>query len=283
MRDFSSLKKKVACYSSLASGLAVNSIYRTQGQIVYHDIDPDIVIAGSMDTLLDLNNDGIFDYKFYRWAGVCDIDMGAAPQNGNQMAVNAPFNSEVLALSQYALINDSLEWASNGNRDCWSFTCVTISISQHPSYCDACGGWGQWWEQADKYMGIILIDSTGKHYGWIRMTDHYEISQTIKDYAYQLIPDSAIVAGQAFATPVIEQSFNPSITIQVNNHQLKIGLNPFLRGSELEIYNLLGDRVKDFITSTNTAVIDVSDLPSELYILQVKYEGKKIWTKKFIL
>src|SRR5262245_30117494 len=53
---------KLKCYSALVSSI-VAANYSAEAQIIYTDVNPDVVILPNNNYLLDMNNDGIMDYK----------------------------------------------------------------------------------------------------------------------------------------------------------------------------------------------------------------------------
>ena len=62
----------------------------------------------------------------------------------------------------------------------------------------------RWW---DGYVGLQLIHAGQTYYGWVRMDVNVtagSASMTIKDYAYNSIPNQPILAGQTTATGIIE-------------------------------------------------------------------------------
>ncbi|MCH8331642.1 MAG: hypothetical protein IH946_09760, partial [Bacteroidetes bacterium] len=66
------------------------------------------------------------------------------------------------------------------------------------------GGNGQWHGVSDKYMGLKVWINGNWHYGWVRMDVSSSGSEfTVKDYAYEDIPDQRITAG---ALPVFAEA-----------------------------------------------------------------------------
>jgi len=63
MKDISSLKKKLAGYSAMASAMLAANHNTSDAQVVYHDILPDTFITDQNLTYnLDMNNDGVTDF-----------------------------------------------------------------------------------------------------------------------------------------------------------------------------------------------------------------------------
>ena len=54
---------------------------------------------------------------------------------------------------------------------------------------------GQWFDVADRYLGIRLDLSSGTHFGWVRCDVPYGASMvTIKDFAFETAPNTPIAA-----------------------------------------------------------------------------------------
>jgi hypothetical protein len=117
---------------------------------------------------------------------------------------------------------------------------------------------GNWFpEVLDHYLGVRFIDTAGlNHYGWIRC-DVKDEGRTliIKDYAYELQPDSSIVAGQydSIYTPdtiddsTIVDVFNLQINdIFIYSFDSKIYihfLNEITEPAQVTVYDITGKEV----------------------------------------
>jgi len=61
------------------------------------------------------------------------------------------------------------------------------------------GTFGQWANVSNRYLGLKFNIKGKAHYGWLRLTvrlsGHARITATLTGYAYETIPNKAIIAG----------------------------------------------------------------------------------------
>ncbi len=152
-------------------------------QIIYTDVIPDSTIG-----TLDLNNDGSSDFNFYgsSWFGHCGAEISAtfinsyvSPESGNQIANSGVYPS---ALSEWKIIDSTLTWSGASNQ-------ILISTG--------CFSSGKWNDTNDHYLGLKIVSGGNTYYGWARLSLTFLYAVTIKDYAYNSIPDQQILAGES--------------------------------------------------------------------------------------
>lgn len=227
MKDLSLLKKKLAGYSAVA-GVVIACVQESDGQIIYTDVNPDEIVGASW-SYLDLDNDSIFDFRFLDYDGINGYcPWGGA--NADALASNYLLESaagHIAALNLSSTIEQSFQdysvWATH-SQDFFHYSCFGSSEA-----CDFCDTLGPWDNVHDKYMGIILHQSDGNHYGWIRLTLGRWIENRIKDYAYQSQPDISILAGQFDNVDTLQAVVTPSDTISVCTNttvQLTVNAGP---------------------------------------------------------
>jgi hypothetical protein len=183
-------------------------------KIIYTDVSPDSAILSTTDSFnLDLNNDGITDFVFKRttYGGECGgddlfgygyryyINLSVVPANGkNEVMTNGDY---ALALdSATAIIADSI----------WTTVSQTL-INGMVSALGRCNGLpaypsGNWISVSERYLGLKFIKDNNTYYGWARLSSSYARKLpgvfiigghlTLKDYAYNSIPNQPILAGQ---------------------------------------------------------------------------------------
>ena len=264
-------------------------------QIVYTDVNPDTVISTPpaqtpKDYNLDLNNDGVNDFKIS-----CSLRIGAC-----QTARFYIFYVKDSALNANAVVadtNSTYTRPMNFNENIVSG--LTFSASGYLRYerttNQLCPGYiqGYWPLLSDRYLGLKLIVGANTYYGWARMQISFgnPTTCTIKDYAYNSIPNQPILAGQTIATGTNENSFASSINLFPNpaTNQIIIDNGPDKIGMKIEsvtIYDLTGNEVyienHQNLISNREISIDVSKFPSGIYAVQVKTAGF-IETKKLII
>lgn len=227
----SALQKKLKQYSLLVAPVLASAGI-ANAQVVYHDIDPDILYQDSIigdnytnPGFLDLDGDGEYDAEFAVWSSVQSnngpnkVNLAGARQygaNGNAIMgytnlFSATFCSTALplycptALSANALIQPAAHfWALPGTNSMG--TLIRYFKNEAPPNNFV----GQWNNLTDKYVGLRFSGGDGNlHYGWIRMdVSKYPASITLKDYAYESQDGVAIKAGDMgnVGLPIVNSS-----------------------------------------------------------------------------
>lgn len=214
------LNKKLIAYSLFANASLIAGNV-ANGQVVYVDINPDVVldVAGE-EYLLDIDADGEADFRFVNTSFL----IPSAPTF--TYTSNISFMRQDLAagpeISQNAIagLSDYIEAASGGFTRYYPYrmnknNIIDSSLSwQNPesqvlvvkevinSNEQPVNSGGYWIGDAiDKYLGIRFKDEDNeKHYGWVRC-DVLNDGRTliIKDYAIELEANQAIRAGSQLA------------------------------------------------------------------------------------
>ena len=262
-------------------------------QIVYTDVTPDQVISATTipsteDYNIDLNNDGINDYKIScsRSGGICPL----APSSRlyinfiSDSALNS--NAVVTGTSiTYPLamnLNDSISSGLSFS----SFGYLRRNTSGGP----CTGTFGVWSYSIDRYLGLKLIVGGNTYYGWARMQIDVVTgipSCTIKDYAYNSIPNQPILAGETGTGPtgIFENSFAASINVFPNpaNNHLTIALGSNNKNVEVAIADITGKIVyTTSVYETNRIEVNTSEFAEGIYIVQIQ-SREFISTKKHII
>jgi hypothetical protein len=182
-----SLVKKVCAIIIAAALFAVAA----NAQIVYTDVNPDSTVRsfprGSVNYNLDLNNDGLYDFKITSSNIPIGCRLGTILFN---LYVNITrLDSNVVATDSYgnyALkmglnqdINSNLKWSQ-----------LTLNLESKIGCSRRLDGY--WTNISDGYLGLKLTIGNKTYYGWARVSvsvGSLSCSFTIKDYAYNSIPD----------------------------------------------------------------------------------------------
>ncbi len=254
-------------------------------QIVYHDIVPDvnytIISLASQTYNLDLNGDGTTDFLInaarYSILGVLGSSVGITPQ-GSNACITTTFN-QVKKLVLGDTISSSQAWQDTTGQ-------VLKSYSQYGF--DPPTTRGEWNTVVDGYVGLQLINAGQTYYGWVRMDVTVSLSSasmTIKDYAYNSIPNQPILAGQTTATGINENSLASSISLYPNPapNQLTITLGSSTKNIEVTIADITGKII--YSTSAFAAQkieVNTKDFAEGVYFVQVQ-SADFIATKKLVI
>ena len=175
----------------------------TSHPIVYTDVRPDQTFDKNGTSYhLDINNDGINDvditYGSRGQGSFCgnlkSVWITIAPLNQNETGNN---NSNQVAVVQPDTVIDNAAFVWNDTSP-QSLASKTTLCSAHGSdYHKTSTYYGLWRGAVDKYIALRLHTATDIYYGWVRLDVVSSLNSfTIKDYAFNSIPNQAIVAGQ---------------------------------------------------------------------------------------
>jgi hypothetical protein len=193
------MKKKLLKKFSAFIVTAMIFSVSTNAQIVYTDVYPDTSMTCpnyqcSKSYNLDLNNDGIIDFTLHTSYNhfICQFQITSTiksvsivSQSGNLAAAN-PLPANVS-------IGSSLSFTTN------SVTLRTVALGGGPG-CPSGSTSGSWTSTSDRYLGLQITVGSNTYYGWVRLNvvvDQFvsTVSCTVKDYAYNSIPNQPILAG----------------------------------------------------------------------------------------
>ncbi len=264
----------------------------TNAQIVYTDVNPDTVISSPVsptpkDYNLDLNNDGVNDYK---------ISVSLAIGGACFTARFYIFYVKATALNANAVVavaNSTYPQPMNFNDSIVSG--LTFSTTGYLRYertsNQFCSGTtqGYWPLLSDCYLGLKLIVGANTYYGWARMqvSFGYPATCTIKEYAYNSIPNQPILAGETGTGPtgIFENSFASSINLFPNpaDNHFTIALGSSNQKVEVIITDITGKIIYS-TTSTDVQKIEVNttDFATGIYVVQIQ-AADFIASKKLII
>jgi len=236
---------------------------RSPAQIVYVDIDPDttIYIPNALDSSnifdFDVNADGIIDFlvsakRSYIYHFVTNSILITHNSNKNRV-VGACYPPD----GYYELdVNDTI----NLNNSWWSFNHVTNYPEASPMSCLP--------PARDFYIGLKFFENADTLYGWVRCsaTDN---SITIKDYAYNSIPNLFILAGQTVLDSALVPLF-PEPTVFMSQNQLVVALSQYpLPLGEIRIVNGTGQMARSAPIQAITNYIPITGMAQGIYIVQI--------------
>ena len=259
-------------------------------QIVYTDVNPDTIMSCPNNPCnksysLDLNNDGTVDftlrtvYNILTCSGqnfISTKSVSILSQSGNLAASNMLFAN--------SSIGSSLSFSTNSVT---LRSIVTGSIG--PGCTGSLGTTGSWINTSDYYLGLQFALGSNTYYGWVRLnvvvaSSSSTVSCTVKDYAYNTIPNQPILAGQT-ATGINENSFASSIHLFPNpatNH-VTIDLPNVKEKVEINIADITGKVIYTTIAGeTQKIEVDTKDLAAGIYAVQIK-TADFIATKKLVV
>ena len=247
------MKRQNLIFSFLLLLFCVNGF----SQIIYTDIQPDVsttlnptIMSANDIVSIDFNNDGNQEFNF-RWDDYSSIGYGyfshvTNPTNNHSMWLSGSNNGYNAGYLQVVNENESI--GANLQSGMWGMTTPDpiIADSENTTFQ----------EVGDKYIGVQINLIGNIHFGWIRVSFDENKTLTIKDYAYQSQPNTAILAGasQDILPESIEIDGENGVTTVQNGQNLQMIANilPTNASNQNVIWSL------DLINSTGTATIDNS-------------------------
>lgn len=280
---------------SLFIGKMTNTI---NAQVVYTDIDPDIVLNNAFEfAYLDIDNDGLNEFLFFNSHATTVTGASFNNKSIQQLFIfgNCPGASIADStyyhtapgfgfISVYALIFPN----NNIIDETLNFGCVDHRMAFISYFTD--GGniydaGGNWFPAFNhKYLGVRYADNMECiHYGWIRCTvkDSANIL-IVEDYAFEAECDKPIIAGST------ESYINISI-VEPKENLLNIYPNPVhdvlhvvnnIEGIiDFEIFNLQGNSVNIDLINKQSIIVD--KLRAGIYQLRIRTESGLIFQQQF--
>ncbi len=199
---------KTALLPILIAALAAAS---ASGQgIVYYDYDPSSPADGirvgenlpRTELEMDLNNDGIVDFRFIGTAAIA-AGFQLEPKNANKV-LGYPDSNNLLTGYRARRLTAGTDIATAAQAPLgWHGYQPNPRLSVTGLYLLACQGFFQCAGDfrpttgfgTEGYVGIQFFAADGLHYGWIRVLGGFENDGTILDYAYNTVPGQSISAG----------------------------------------------------------------------------------------
>ena len=269
-------------------------------EVVYTDIDPDIVFEFTDAIGIDMDNNGTYDFAFLKYSHSYIIITSVSSESVTILRDQVwagPYYIEnriacpwltfsgspaylPYALSEGILIDDDLSFQNYG----YQLLAVRID-ARNSTTTQYLSGTGNWWpESIDHYLGVSFIDeSSNYHYGWIRCSviDSIE-SFVIKDYAYETQENYPIVAGDTSTNVnTLDLENNLTAVVYSFNKNLYIKLDQAIEPS-LYIYDLNGKFVLQEKINSQNKMISLKSLSTGIYIIELR-DDKKLYRTKIAI
>tara|TARA_B100000497_G_scaffold121080_1_gene150338 strand:- start:54 stop:872 length:819 start_codon:yes stop_codon:yes gene_type:complete len=257
------LAKRLAQYGALSA--AVLGVADATGQVTYTDVNPDII--------LDLGD--TFDIDFTGAAGQANVQISnpdglaggtaalAFPSSGGALVGFTAGGYEYpLVLVDGDVIDDASGYTTPGVRGDLNYYGCAYSNSQ---WCDFV---------EDGILGVSFQFDGNTHYGWVRMDTDVGADDviTVKGYAFEATPDTAIVAGDEGTLGNNDNNLN-GFAHFVTDGQLNLKANTAM--SNVAVFDITGKQViSQNLTSTN-AQVNLAGLNTGVYIAKVSIEGSE--------
>ncbi len=284
-----------ACFLALHKG--------ADSQMVYVDIDPDIVLnEGGQAAELDLDQNGTIDFWFHNNSFTFYSESFSSyrlMQNilvGPEIAVNAIAGETGLygtayggvytryypfALEGGAIINADLNFY-NYNLQVMGLRTIVTYAGTNTWACADCNWYGFFAESSiNKFLGVKFqtLDES-LNFGWIRC-DVQDEGRTliIKDYAYETTPEYPIIAGDTVHyVEVIDAISSEPVYVYSFNETLYVNLQESAK-AKVTIASISGQNILKYETTDVNSTVDLTNVANGMYMVTVEYKNRLYTTK----
>jgi len=274
------LENKLKSYSALAAGVIASGA-SVQAQIVYTDVDPDITLSDTV-YLLNMNKDTIIDFRlvqadyfYYSTSFLNIVGVQALDKNeilGDTVNTSSDYNFYPKALQ----LNDTIA----AKQKIW-MNSYSAPMYIKGAYYGYNINQGNWKNVTDRYLGLRFKIGNEWHYGWARLdVAQNATSFTLKDYAYESVPNKRIIAGMKVSAIVDNSEL--SVGIFHSKQQLNIIIPEGTIAGNALIYNSLGEKISQLNLSNGRNYLNTNQFKSGIYIINVEINGKMI-SKKILI
>ena len=287
------MNTKLKKYLALA-GSVTTVVSNADAQVVYTDVNPDYLLTGNLNTYdLDLNNDGVSEFSLmsidtlinYVSSSYTYINnvRGAAINNSSNSNswVESSFN--VSNMQQGALISSAAQfgnYTSSGSIGSALGATFDYSVLQNgaPLYTSN-SFFGNFNPNEQGILGLKFSLNNNLHYGWARVEYLPDGSLSIKDYAYDANPNPPIIAGDNGTGLVGVQEQLNAVTISMLNNNIRIENKGANDDCLMVLTNISGQQILDKQLGNKIELIDVSEISSGIYFVNV-ISGQESYVKK---
>jgi len=170
-----------------------------EAKIVYTRIHR--VIGGNEFYGIDLNHDGKADFVVVNSTTFCDTDWCTR----DLWVEGAPCNG-VVGVLEHGIIDAALALERGkriGTKDRFYGLADMATVNEPPgTYCHS----GYWCNLKNRYLGLRFNIHGQTHYGWVRLSvsvTESNVTANLTGYAYETVPNKAIIAGKTQGPDVI--------------------------------------------------------------------------------
>jgi hypothetical protein len=204
-----SISRHLNMYALAASAAGVGMLalaQPAQAKIVYTKAHSTVPINTLLP--LDLNHDGVNDLSFTIAAGGKSSFLFAYNLRSNGVGGEVGSFQFASALKPGAHIGAGRKFLSGSKPDLlWGIWASTGAV----------GSTGRWRDANNRYLGVKFSIKGKTHYGWVRLSVSLPpgIDAVITGYAYETIPNKAIIAGRTkgVADKSVEAHFGPGSSL----------------------------------------------------------------------
>ena len=216
-----SLNRQLSTYAQAAGAAGVSVLAlagASQAKVIYTATNQ--VTRTGFPLYIDLNHDGIRDFlvrtSFYEGSSGLEVGLNASGyRNVNNAVAGRRFSRSSYFLSGACALPAGAQIGPKGNFSVrFPFMAEELFKGVGSQYSDL-GPWaGKGNGGKNRYLGLKFVVHGKVHYGWARLSvtlghhrQYGDVSGTLTGYAYETIPNKAIITGKTKGQDVI--TFQP--------------------------------------------------------------------------
>lgn len=276
-------------------------------EVVYYDIDPDIILDTTFETCtLDLNFDGTLDFMFLNWKyQFTTITWSGNVSNSyvkyvqwaggywnpeNKLAGQYYVDHEYygveywfyypFALETNELISEKLEFQD------WFFQSLAFKSYRNNNFDSIFDSGGYWFPNvSEQFLGVRFQDNEEQiHYGWIRCSviDSAE-GIIIHDYAYETKIEHPILAGSMVSYVDVQNSLNNhSYQVYAFNKTIYIVADEVNPTTTFAIYSIDGKLLKSGLLLEKLMQVELNEYKGAC-LIELKINNEATFTKHVVV
>jgi hypothetical protein len=271
---------------SAAAGAILAIGHEADAQVIYTDVDPDVILEAAVDEEeiyeLDLNNDGTIDLDiksakdaWYNYGFVNPRPGGGVVTSFLFYACDTWSSTYHIALKfeEGDLIDGELNFLTD--------TQASMGWAAVTNTCTT----GQFHEESEfgKFLGvrISLDEGATHHYGWVRVeVDSVYNTVTVLDYAYEQIADRGIWAGSQSSLSVKDRLQEIGMQVYSANNLIIID-NAKHDLADAEVFNTAGQLLNTVQVQRGRNEIPVET--NGLYFVRLKIGNNVVGSNKVVV
>lgn len=254
------LSKRLLRYGALSA--AVLGVANASGQVVYTDVDPDVVLDLAGTFSVDFVGDGVEKVSISNPDGLANGRAALAfPSSGGAFVGFEAGGFQYPSLLADGDAIDGTTLTLDGTRGDLNYYGCAYSNSQ---WCD---------DVTDGYLGVKFTFAGNTHYGWIRMDTDVggDDLMIVKGYAFESTPDTPIAAGDEGPVAGVNDQAFANFNFFVNNEQLNLSAANAM--SDVTVYTILGQQVANQKLSGTNETVNIAALSTGIYVAKVSIDG----------
>ncbi|NQY11464.1 MAG: T9SS type A sorting domain-containing protein [Flavobacteriales bacterium] len=247
-------KSKLTTYATVAGTmLATSAALSSNAQIIYTDIDPDVVYSDFGFYEIDMDNDGTADMQINMISTFMFVSGFATGLDSNYVFANT--SSWVSKFSYGSMISGTSPMKGPGVLGAFSF-----------------GTFGYFLGEANSYIGVKFKIGADYYNGWVQVSLNQTASEIIiHDYAYESYLGYGIEAGRTIATGIEQR--NSEANVYAFGRDINVMLGRAATTGKISVYDMTGKRVHQSNLSKGNNRINVKGSKG-IYVVKITSNGR---------